>query len=105
MAALKTLDDSIKLLATRNYSVVAKACMAITQKEACRLLGQPESSFSEWKDDHLERAMQVVAALGLKVVPKEDKALPPAEIAAYKVLAKKAMDMEEAPITDFGQTL
>lgn len=96
MAALKSLDDAIRPLSMRNYSTAMKALQSVTQKEAARLLNCAESSLSEFKEDHLERAMQVIAAVGLKVVPKDERTFPAAEIAALKLFARKAMDQEDA---------
>jgi hypothetical protein len=100
VAALKTLDDSIRMLASRNLSTAMKAMSDVKQNEAARLLGCVPSVLSDWKDDHLERAMQTLAALGLKVVSKDDKPVPLAELNALKFFARKAMD--EDPPSDFG---
>lgn len=101
MPAFKNIAEAIKPLAQHNTSVALRALATTQQKRMAELLNYSESSLSEWKEEHLEKAMQVIAAAGLKVVPKEDKTISAAEIAAYKLLARKAMDAVE-PASDWG---
>ena len=101
MPAVKQLEEMIRPLAMRNFSIVQKALRETTQKRAAELMNVAESTFSDFAADHLERAMQVIAAVGLKVVPREEHTLSPAKIAAYKLLAREALDAEE-PAQEWG---
>lgn len=95
MPALKSLDESIKPLAQRNYSVAQKALREVTQKRAAELLGIAESTFSDFAADHLERACQVMAALGLRMVTRDEKTYPIRRVLAWKELARASFDDEE----------
>lgn len=101
MSAFKNPSDVVVTLQQRNQTVFLRAMDRTTNKKAAELLGCGESTLSEWNTDHIERALQVISAVGLKIVPKEEKTFPAAEIAAYKLLARKAMD-EDAPTSDWG---
>lgn len=88
----------------RNHGTYIRAMDKLTNKEAAHLCGCAESTLSEWTGEHMGRAMQVLSAVGLKVVPREEKTLPAAEIAAYKLLARKAMDID-IPESAWGDNL
>lgn len=102
MPALKTLDDSIRPLAARNYSLVQKALRETTQKRAALLMGVVESTFSDFSTDHLERAMQVLAAVGLRVVSVDEKTYPIRRVLAWKELARASFDDDDEVITGHG---
>jgi len=101
MAALKTLDASIVPLAQRNYSIVLKTFERVTQAKVAELLGCAQSSLSDFKDDHLERACQILAAAGLKVVSRDESTFPAQKIAALKLLAREALD-NDGPPSEWG---
>lgn len=95
MAALKTLDDSIRTLALRNHSVFLKTALTVTHKSAAGLLGVSPATESEYATEHAERFCQVLAAYGLKVVPREEKTYPIRRVLAWKELARSSFDDEE----------
>lgn len=98
---LDQIDPAIRGLAIRNEVAVKKAALTLTHTKAAELLGLSKSTQSDWCSEQLMRACQSLAAYGLKVVPRDEVTISAAEIAAYKLLARKAMDHED-PITDFG---
>lgn len=95
MPALKSLDDSIKPLAARNYSAAQKALRGATQRRAAELLGIAESTFSDWWTDHGERAMQVLAAIGAQAVPATEKTYPIRRVLAWRELARESFDHDD----------
>jgi DNA-binding transcriptional regulator YiaG len=101
MAALKGLDDSIKVLAQRNIVRARRAMSETKQATVAALLGVSESTLSDWLTDQLDRSMQTIAAAGLKVVDREDLTVSQAEIAAYRHFARKGMEAD-CVSSDFG---
>lgn len=95
MAALKTLDDSIRTLALRNHSVFLKAALIVTHKQAASLLGISPATESEYCTEHAERFCQHLAAMGLRVVQKDEKTYPIRRVLAWKELARASFDDEE----------
>lgn len=95
MAALKTLDESIRGLALRNHSVFLKAALIVTHKSAAALLGVSPATESEYCTEHAERFCQHLAAMGLRVVQKDEKTYPIRRVLAWKELARASFDDEE----------
>lgn len=101
MAAFKDVDPTIQKLAQYNDSFARKAMGGeVKQSDAARLLGCAPSVISDYKDDSLLRACQVLAAFNVKFVHKDEKTWPPSEIAALRVFARKGMDHD--PESDWG---
>jgi len=54
-------------------------------------IGVHESTVSKWKDGDLERFAQILAVVGLKVVPASQRCYDAAEIDALLVLARQRL--------------
>lgn len=93
---LKLSDEALRALGMNNWAYVLQGYSRLTQKEVARRLDLAPSTAQEFKDDHFERAMQFLAALDLKVVGKDDTALPDAVQAAYLTLAHRELSRQLA---------
>jgi DNA-binding transcriptional regulator YdaS (Cro superfamily) len=92
MGALKNIDRSIQTSANINHSTYLKAALAVTHKRAAELLGISPATESEWATEHMERACQFLAAVGLKVVDKNAGEVPPEQMRAFITLANAHME-------------
>lgn len=95
MAALRSLEETTALLARQNHAVALRALARITNKRVAELLGISGPASSEWNTDHLERACQVLAGIGLRFVPPGEETYPPDLVRAWKTLARHGMDRDE----------
>ena len=95
MASFKNVDAAVLKLAQHNLSFALKAMGGeVKQGDAAKLLGCGASTISEYKDDSLERACQMLAAFNIKLVHKDEKTFAPDLIAAYRTLARQGMDRD-----------
>jgi hypothetical protein len=95
MAALKSIDPSIKTLSLTNYSAFLKQAATVTHKRAAELLGIAPGTESEYCTEHMERLCQFLAAYGMKVVEKGAGATPPEQMRAFITLAAAHMERVE----------
>ena len=65
---------------------------SVGQNRVATALGQSESTVSRWKDGELEKLASLLAVLGLKVVPVNQKCFDPQYIEALRMLARQALD-------------
>lgn len=64
----------------------------IGQVNVARAAGVSEASITRWKDGELSRMAIALAAMGLKVVPIENKCFQPQYIEALQMLARQALE-------------
>jgi DNA-binding XRE family transcriptional regulator len=91
------MHASINTLWRKNQTAVLKAMAATSQQRVAELVGVSEGTISVFKNEQLERAMQVISACGLKVVDKSCNALTHEELNGLKVWAFKGMQETTAP--------
>jgi DNA-binding transcriptional regulator YdaS (Cro superfamily) len=91
MAALRGIDESVRALALRNHATFLRRAVIVTHVRAAKLLGISPATESEWCTDHIERACQHLAAMGLEVVVK-GSTLPPDQARAVMALATAQME-------------
>lgn len=84
---LELCADPIRNAAQRNHSAMLQALTDLSQRRAAELLGIAESTLSDWKNEHLERAAALMAACGLTLRPITERTLPDDHIAALETLA------------------
>ncbi len=101
MATFKGIDEAIVRLAQFNDSVVRRAMGGeVKQSEAAKLLGCAPSVISDYKEESLLRACQLLAAFNLKIVHRDEKTYKPEIITALRTFAREGIDVE--PETDWG---
>ena len=76
----------------RYHSLVLQRVTNIGQGYVAEQIGLSVPTVSRFFADDLERACQVLAALGLKVVPGDMKCYPAEEIEAIFTLARTSMN-------------
>lgn len=80
------------------HSLALQTISRVGQNEIAKLIGTSETTVSRHIAAELERACQVLAAAGLKVVPADMRCYPEDQIEALFTLAKarlKAMESAE----------
>lgn len=85
------MSDGMRDRARQNYSAVLKALAEVSQKRVADLLNLSETGVSTYKSDHLERACQMIAACGLRIVPTTEHSYEEEDIAALRRLALKGL--------------
>lgn len=96
------MSDVTTMRGAKNLSVTMRLMRDVTQVKVAESIALSDSALGDWiAKGHLQRACAVIAASGGKVVSADEKTMPPDEIAAYKTLARMAMDMD-GPVSDFG---
>ena len=86
------LNDEQLARSRKNLQVVLNALMSKGQVHVAEAIGVHESTVSKMKDGELERVAQMLAAMGLQVVPESSRHYAPDEIAALRTLARKGLD-------------
>lgn len=89
---MNVLSSSIAERARKFHSLFLQRLASIGQVTVAEHLGVSESTISRCVKDDMERAIQVLAAVGLKVVPAEMQCYPKEEIEAIFTLAKASMN-------------
>lgn len=82
--------------ARKNLQSILQALATVGQASVAEAIGVSESTVSRMKDGELERLAQLLAALGLKVVPEAVKCYEPAFIESIFQLAKQRMAQVES---------
>jgi hypothetical protein len=98
MAAFRQVDQAIQSLCSRNVAVALKAIQAATGKRIAHLLNVTESTVSDFKSEDLEKAMQVISAAGLKVVPADEITKSPDELRNLLRISIKHTERELAEL-------
>lgn len=83
--------DAIARRAQENYTLLLRSLAEVSQRRVADQLGISESALSTFKAEHLERACQVIAACGLRVVSVTEHTYEEADIAALRQLAAKGL--------------
>lgn len=79
------------------HSLVLQRLLSIGQAEIAKRIDTSESTVSRHVNEHLERACQVLAAAGLKVVPADMQCFPPRKVAILMELARDHLNQLETP--------
>jgi hypothetical protein len=91
MAALRSIDESVRSLALRNHATFLRRALIVTHVRSAKLLGISPATESEWCTEYMERACQHLASMGLEVVVK-GTTLPPEQARAVMALASAQME-------------
>lgn len=82
--------------ARKNLKTILQALATVGQGPAADAIGVSESTISRMKDGDLDRLAQLLAVLGLKVVPETVKCYEPKFIESIFQLAKQRMSQVES---------
>lgn len=77
--------------ARKSDHTVRKSLASIGQKTLAEALGRSEPWVSRWKDSEIQPMCELLAALGLKVVPVSFKCLPDEHIRSLEYFARVGM--------------
>ena len=83
--------------ARKNLTLVLQSSASLGQKGIAEKLGTSEATISRLISGDLERVCQVLAVLGLKVVPIEMQCYPPEKIRILLSLARDHLNQLETP--------
>ena len=89
-------------VAKGNEASMLRQLQRIGQVNVARAAGVSEASITRWKDGELSRMSIALAAMGLKVVPVENKCFQPEYIDALRMLARQALD-EPAQVLEWDR--
>ena len=78
--------------ARKYHSLTLQRVSSVGQNTVAEQIGLSGATVSRFFNEDLERACQVFAALGLKVVPAEMRCYPRAEMEALLTLARSSMN-------------
>ncbi|HEX7891448.1 MAG TPA: CII family transcriptional regulator [Ramlibacter sp.] len=78
--------------ARKNEQVILHALADTGQSEVARAMGVAESTISRFKDGGIGQAAQLLAHIGLKVVPAGVQCFDPVYVEALRELAKHGVD-------------
>lgn len=96
------LSSAVAERARKAHSLALQRLASVGQIRVAEQLGMTETMVSRCVNTDLERAIQVLIAAGLKIVPLELRCYPEAKINALFVLAKGSLeDMESAEKLSF----
>jgi len=86
-----TVSSAVGERSRKFYSLVLQRLASVGQVSVSEQIGVSESTVSRFVAADIERACQVLAAVGLKVVPAEMQCYPRGEIEAIFTLAKASL--------------
>lgn len=91
---MSTVSSEVAERSRKFHSLALQRVASVGQVNISAKLGVSEATISRFilMPENLERACQVIAALGLKVVPAEMHCYPREEIEAIFTLAKSSMN-------------
>src|SRR5262245_4856450 len=75
-------------IAKKNISMILKRCPSVTQARVAKRLCMSPAGVSNWKNDDAKKCADILAELGLKVVPIQKQCYDPAFLSAVLVLAR-----------------
>lgn len=97
------MDTGFQKRAMRIESTILHCIARIGQARIAELIGKAPSTVTVFKDEHLKRMCEVIAACGLKAVNDTDESVDLEEVRALRVLAKKRIEERiDAPESGFG---
>lgn len=89
---MNALSSSVNERSRKFHSLFLQRLASTGQVGVADQLGVSESTISRCVKDDIERVCQMLAAVGLKVVPAEMQCYPKEEIEAIFTLAKASMN-------------
>jgi hypothetical protein len=87
-----TLELNPAERARKNERVILHALAETGQSDVARAMGVAESTVSRFKDGGIAQAAQLLAHVGLKVVPAGVQCFDPTYVEALRELAKHGVD-------------
>ncbi len=93
-------DQALRNIALRSHSVFLSPS-GISNKEAASRLGVSESTLSEYKRDHVERMLQVLAAHDFRIVNRDEMTISAQE---KRALLKARIRADERELMELGDT-
>jgi predicted XRE-type DNA-binding protein len=81
------MSDRMRTQARRQHALLLRSLQAVSQKRVAEMIGVSEPTFSNLKNDHLERVVQAIVACGLKLVPTTEHTYDESVVNAIKTLA------------------
>ena len=99
---MDTLSQTTASDARRIEANLLRAVAKVGNQAIADAIGRDESLVSRWKSEgKFAQTAQVIAVLGLKVVPASQKCFEPQYIDALRMLARQALD-EPAQALEWG---
>lgn len=98
MPELSGLDAS---LARKCNSEILRRLASVGQRIVGERIGKSETWVSRWKDDGLKTCADLLAAMGLKVVPAEHKCYAAEYIEHMQYFARIGMEQQAKPSLDW----
>ncbi|KVD81906.1 hypothetical protein WS62_23405 [Burkholderia sp. ABCPW 14] len=92
---MSTVSPTIAERARKFMSIAMQRISAIGQNTIATEIGVSPPTISRFVSDDLERACQVLAAAGLKLVPAEMQCFPPRKVAILMELARDHLNQLE----------
>lgn len=89
---MTTVSSAVNERARKFHTLALQRLSSVGQVTVSAQLGVSEATMSRCVNDNLERVCQLLAAVGLKVVPAELKCYPAEEIEAIFTLARNSMN-------------
>lgn len=87
-------------LSRKCEGAILRALASTGQKAAGELVGKSETWVSRWKSDDMKSCADLLAALGLKVVPAENKCYAPEYIEHLHYFAQIGMGQAKPALAD-----
>jgi Bacteriophage CII protein len=96
---VSTVSAEVTEKARRYQSTALQAVAKIGQIDIAAQIGMDDSTVSRFMSDEkgMSRALQILAAAGLKVVPAEMQCFPPRKVAILMELARDHLNALETP--------
>lgn len=92
---MKPVSASVNERSRKAHSLVLQRLASVGQGTVAEMIGTSESTISRFVNTDLERSCQILAALGLKVVPIELRCYEPRKIAILMELARDHLNQLE----------
>lgn len=90
--------------ACKTESVILRGLASVGQSTVAQRLNIDESTVSRLKAERLHQLAELLAVLGLKVVPQHMQCYDPAHIEHLQYFARRGMDMPgEPPVLDWSE--
>lgn len=83
--------------ARKNLTTILSRLQSVGQVEVAKKLNVSESLISKWKSEDAERVAEILAHLGLKIVPESLRCYEPRQLEAILALAKARLERIESP--------
>lgn len=97
MSTTKPVSTEVAERSRKYFSLAFQRVTSLGQVTIAEQLSTSEATVSRTVNAELERVCQVLAVVGLKVVPKELRCYQEADINALFILAKGSLERMESP--------